>query len=350
MGRAEVVVVGTGVMGASAARALARRDHDVLLLEQFEVGHSRGSSHGAGRIFRFSYAEPMYVRMAMEALPLWRHLEAESGESLLITTGGLDIGPEAPRHMAALKECGARFEVLDAEGVRGRFPLSLPAGTTALFQPDAGVVAAERAWKALVLSAVEHGAELREHTTALSVAMDGGRAAIRLDDGEVVRADVVVVTAGAWARDLLAGADIALPTRPTRETVAHFARPGGEEASLPTLVEWGSPSVYALPVPGMGIKAGEHQAGPTVDPAGSGPPDESSIRRLSAWVQEHFPSVDPRPHHVETCLYTNTADEHFVLERFGPVVVGSPCSGHGFKFAPLIGERLADLALGDAPA
>ncbi len=158
-----------------------------------------------------------------------------------------------------------------------------------------------------------------------------------------LRAKVAVVTAGGWARSLLQTAGVDLPVRVTRETVAYFALL--DTAPLP-IVEWGQPATYCLPSPGQGIKAAQHIAGPEVDPDSAPIPDRGSVEVVSEWVRKRFPTADPYPHHVETCLYTNTADESFVLERHGPIVVGSPCSGHGFKFAPLIGERLANLAEG----
>ena len=155
-----------------------------------------------------------------------------------------------------------------------------------------------------------------------------------------MRAESVVVTAGSWARRLLSSAGIALDVRPTRETVAYFAL----DEVPPPVVEWGTPAIYALPDPGRGLKVGQHIAGPTTDPDDEGAPDAASVARLQTWVAERFPTADPRARRPETCLYTNTPDESFVLERHGNVVVGSPCSGHGFKFAPLIGDLLADLA------
>jgi sarcosine oxidase len=339
----DVVVVGAGVMGAATGWSLARAGRDVVLLEQFEVGHSRGSSHGRARIFRFSYPDPTYVRMAQEALPLWRELEAESGEEILRNTGGIDLGPAVDEHARALDSCGAAFQIVDGEEVGLRFPsLSLPRKARALFQPDAGVLRADRAVAAFLDSAAKSGTEIREETRVLGLAARGDLAEVRTE-GETFRARVAVVTAGAWARGLLTGAGIDIPARPTRETVAYFRL---EDDRVPTLVEWGSPAGYALPSRGQGVKAGEHGAGPEVDPDTESGPNRGSVDRLRAWIRQRFPSARPEPHLVETCLYTNTPDESFILERRGPIVIGSPCSGHGFKFAPLIGERLARLAIG----
>jgi monomeric sarcosine oxidase len=337
-----VVVVGAGVMGAATARALARRGHDVTVLEQFAFGHGRGSSHGESRIFRFSYPDPVYVAMAMEALPLWRELEQETSGELLRTTGGLDRGKPLDDHVNALKECGAECEVLEPEQVEARFPWLGREGGPVLFQGDGGVIAAAQAVRACLRSAEAHGADLRDETRVTAIEPAGGRVTVRTSDGPV-EAEVAVVTAGAWAKPLVAPLGIDLPTRPTRETVAYFEL---DEPRLTTLVEWGDPAIYALPSrPGV-MKAGEHVAGPTTDPDEEGQANAESVAKLRAWVARRFPRADPAPRYAETCIYTNTPDESFVLERHGDVVIGSPCSGHGFKFAPLIGKRLAALATG----
>jgi glycine/D-amino acid oxidase-like deaminating enzyme len=278
--------------------------------------------------------------MAQEALPLWRALEAEAGEELLTTTGGLDCGTGIEANAEALETCGASYELIDGARARERFPvMSLPQEPV-LYQPDAGVVAADAAVAAFVESAAEAGADVREHTRVEAIRPAGDEVEVRAN-GDALHAPVAVITAGAWARSLLTGAGIELPTRVTRETVAYFDVGDG---AIPTLVEWGSPAVYSLASPGAGLKVGEHIAGPTADPDDEGRVDDGSVARLSAWVIERFPAANETPHHAETCLYTNTADEHFILERHGPIVVGSPCSGHGFKFAPVIGSRLAQLA------
>ena len=339
----DVVVIGAGGMGAATARAVARRGRDVLLLERFEVGHSRGSSHGASRIFRFSYHHPMYVRMAMEALSLWRDLEEESVRSILTVTGGLDVGPTLPLHVEALEACGVRYELLDGREVGRRFALTFPPEASVLYQADSGVLAADVAVRALINSALSNGAELREGTPVTGVGEIGGGVEIRVGS-EGITARTAVVTAGAWGRGLLAGAGVDLPVWPTRETVVYFRLEGDGEPASPTVVEWTHPPVYALSSAGQEVKCGHHRAGPSVDPDEPGEADLDSVQELTRWIGERYPAADPTPLRSETCLYTNTADESFVLERHGRIVVGSPCSGHGFKFAPLIGERLADLA------
>ncbi|HYN36790.1 MAG TPA: FAD-dependent oxidoreductase [Actinomycetota bacterium] len=341
MKEARVTIVGAGVMGCATAYALARRGVDVTLIEQFRLGHKRGSSHGTSRIFRFSYPDARYVAMAMEALPLWRALEREADESLLVTTGGLDMGKDLKEHAAALRACGAPSELLRGARAAARFPhLSFPDNADVLYQPDAGIVMADRAVATFAAGFNRAGGTLLDETkaTALKPKANSVEVMTRADS---VTSDCVVVTGGAWAKSLLADVGIQLVTRPTRETVAYFDYDG---PPLPTLVEWGAPSVYSLPSPGYGLKVGEHVAGPTTDPNEQGEVNDESVERLQEWVASRYPGAAAKPSFAETCLYTNTPDEHFVLKTYGRIVVGSPCSGHGFKFAPLIGEQLADLA------
>lgn len=335
---AKAIVVGAGIMGAATAHALTRRGHDVLLLERAEVGHKQGSSHGRSRIFRFSYPDVTYVRMAQKALTLWRKLEAATGEELLIPTGGFDLGRDVERNLDALRSCGAAAEMMTAQDVALRWShLRVPKDALVMFSPDTAVVLAERALRAFIVQATRSNATLIENEPVVALDRAG---AVETAAGTRHEGDAVVVTAGAWAGPLLRGAGIDLEVRPTRETIAYFDI---REEPVPAVVEWGAPSIYALTSPGQGLKVGEHIAGPQADPNDAGGPDQDSVARLSQWVRERFPTVDPDPAHVETCFYTNTTDESFVLERHGSIVVGSPCSGHGFKFAPLVGESLADL-------
>jgi sarcosine oxidase len=351
---ADIVVVGAGIAGAATARALAGYAGGVLLLEQFELGHARGSSHGTSRIFRLNYPDPRYVRMALAADAEWRRLEETCGERLIERVGCLDLGPVARETERALSACGARYERLTADEVRGRWPLRLDPGQTAVFQPDGGVTRADRAHAALVAEALGGGVELRERICVRGLVLD--RREVRLvTDGDELTARAVVVTAGAWAPRLLTTAGIELPVVPTRETVVYLDVPGAGDVpsvidydSVPAAGEGGisraGQSAYALAAPGVGLKAGLHHSGPATDPDDEPPPDDRVASWVSAWAARRFADVGAELG-AETCLYTNTADEGFVLERQGRVVIGSACSGHGFKFAPVVGRTLAALAL-----
>jgi sarcosine oxidase len=340
----EIAVIGAGVAGVAAARHLAKAGHEVVVFEQFEVGHTRGSSGGTSRVFRFSYEDPAYVAMAMESLTMWRELETESLETLIVTTGGLDVGRDIGGHVRALRENGAEFAVLDGPEVAVRWPgIALGGDTGILFQPDAGITLADRALEAFVGGAKAAGCELKENTTVNELAVEDS-AAIVSTDGGTYRAKTAIVAAGPWARELVKQVAIDLPVKVTRETVAHFRL--ADEYSVPVLVEWEEPPIYALASPGVGIKVGVHHSGPEADPNESGEADPAIVERMTEWVARRYSDVDPEPALAETCLYTNTEDERFVMERHGPIVVGSACSGHGFKFGPVTGKRLADLAAG----
>jgi sarcosine oxidase len=354
MGRdADIVVIGAGIAGVAAARALAQAGRGVVLVEQFDLGHAHGSSHGASRIFRLSYSDPHYVRLAQSALQGWRELEVESGEQLIVPTGGLDFGPFAIENARALAACGVRHEFLTGAQVSERWPLSTEAGERVLYQPDGGITLADRAYAALLAVAVESGTVLLDHTRVTGIDLDRGSVRIRTDGDEIV-ARACVVAAGAWARDLLSGVEIELPVVPTRETVTYFRLP--DPLALPPVIDDAIPDArehgllrpglinYALAAPGRGLKAGLHHSGPPAIPDEPGVPDPAVVRWVSTWAARRYPELDPEPIATETCLYTNTADESFVLEQHGRVVVASACSGHGFKFAPTFGRTIAALA------
>ena len=348
----EVVVVGAGIAGVATAHSLAADGRRVLLLEQFETGHARGSSHGGSRIFRLAYADPELVVLAREALARWRELEAECGEPLLVQTGSLDLGEIALEHAAGLEAAGVPCERLTGREVGARWPIVAAADEPAVFQPDGGITRADRAYAAFLVGARAAGAEVRERAgvTGLTPFADG----VRVDlDGDSLVAGAAVVTAGAWAGGLLAPLGIDLEAVPTRETVSYFQL--HEADALPSVIDAAKPGdgvgadrpdrvSYGLAAPGVGLKAGLHQAGHEVDPREDGAPDESVVRWASEWVARRYPEADPSPLAVETCLYTNRPDERFLLERRDRVVVGSACSGHGFKFAPVVGRTLAGLA------
>jgi sarcosine oxidase len=341
---ADVVVVGAGIQGSATAWALARRGYAVVLLEQFELGHARGSSHGGSRIFRLSYPEERYVRLAQEALVGWRALEAEAGEELIVRTGALDLGARARDNARALAACGVQHEQLTGAEVRARWGLAAEPDEPALFQPDGGTTRADRAHTGFLDGARAAGAEVRERARMTALAPGEEDVSVTTDDGEL-RARAVVVAAGAWSRSLLAPLGVDLPVTVTRETVTYFALDGA--ASLPTLIDASGTNeahAYGLAAPGVGLKAGVHRSGPLVDPDEPGEPDDRVVARTTEWVAQRYSDADATPLFAETCLYTTTPDESFVLERHGRVVVGSACSGHGFKFAPAIGERLAALA------
>ncbi|MCA1830981.1 MAG: FAD-dependent oxidoreductase, partial [Actinobacteria bacterium] len=314
MKRTDVAIIGGGVMGCATAWALARAGREVVLFEQFDIGHARGSSHGSARIFRESYTDPAYVRMMREAIPLWRELEDEAGEQLLAVTGALNLGDVEPLERA-MAEAGSPFEILEGAELTGRFP-NVDAGERAIFDPTAGVVFAERAWRAFAAAARAHGATIVQNARATFTVHDD-----RVDVNEI-KASCVVLACGPWIADLMPD----LPVRTTRETVCYY-----DAAELPVLIEWDRPLVYGLPTPDGIYKAGRHIAGTAVHPGSATTHDEDSARMVDDWMSSRVQSRAVRRIGAETCMYTNTEDECFIVRREGRVVVGSTCSGHGFK-------------------
>lgn len=347
-----MAVVGAGLLGSATACALASRGVPVMLFEQFGLGHDRGSSHGATRIFRFSYRDPYYVRMAVLASEAWDRLAAEAGEDLLIRTGGLDAGPGAQDCAAALAECGVGHAWLTGGQVRDAYPgIAARPGERMLFQPDSGVCLAGRTVAALQRLARRDGASVRAGTPVLGIEARGDEVLLSTAAGEVT-ARSAVITAGPWAQGMLAGA---LPQAPrltvTVQQVRYFA-PRDPAAAWPTLIEWQPEGLvwYAVPEAGgaPGMKVAAHIPGRPVDPR-DGPfteLDAALEAEAAQYVRDRLPGVDPAGLGAETCLYTMTADEDFLLDRVGPLVIGGGCSGHAFKFGPLLGEFLAALALG----
>jgi sarcosine oxidase len=372
MAHFDVVVCGLGAMGSAAlyrlaghrlaghrlaGHRLAGRRLRVLGIERFAPGHDRGSSHGATRIIRLAYFEhPSYVPLLRRAYALWRELETAAGRPLLHVTGIAEIGPPdgllvkgtlASAHLHALPH-----EILAAPELMRRFPaFRLPPDHVGVVQPDGGFLDAEPAILAHVALAQAGGAEVRSKETVRAIEPRAGGVRI-VTDRDNIDAGAVIVAAGPWLTSLLP--DLPAPTRVTRQAMAWFA------PTEPALFAPGRFPVFLIetrhgihygfpPVGDAGVKVAKHHHGDqTVDP-------ETYDRRVSkedealirAPLAEYLPAANGRLVDAKTCLYTMTPDGDFVIDRlpgYPQVIVASPCSGHGFKFAPVVGEALADLA------
>jgi len=356
----DVAVVGLGALGSAAAWQLSRRGVSVLGIEQFGLGHDRGASHDSSRILRHSYHTPGYVRLTVEAYEDWADLEAAAGEAFVTVTGGLDLFPPGcatPRqnYTGSLDEVGITYELLDADAVGKRWPqMRLDAETVALYQPRTAIVPAARATAAMQRLAAASGARLLPDTptTALRPVTGGVEVAA---GGTRYSCGRVVVCADAWTRALLTPLGLDLPLTVTEEQLTYFApeRPQDFEPDrFPVWIWAGDPTFYGFPTYGEPtIKAAQDVGGPVVTAQErSGQTDAEILGRLASFMGRHLPGSG-RPVRSRRCLYTLTPDRDFVLAPVPgaeQVVVGLG-AGHGFKFAPTFGRRLADLALG-APA
>ncbi|CAN5273459.1 N-methyl-L-tryptophan oxidase [soil metagenome] len=354
----DVIVVGIGGMGSAAIWQLARRGQRVLGLERFDIPHDHGSSHGVTRIIRLAYYEhPDYVPLLKRAFALWNEAGNAFGEKLLVTTGSLDAGAaDGEVFQGSLGSClkhALPHEVLTGAEINARFPgYRLPGDFAGLFQPDGGFVLSERAIVAHATMAMSAGAVVHARERVIEWSpIAGGGVRVKTERG-TYEAGRLVLSPGAWIGDLVPSLrTLAVPERQVLgwfqpDELAKFA-----PAAFPVLnlmVPEGR--YYLLPVHGVpGLKIGLyhhfHERGHAdalsreVTPA-----DEAVLRRC---LRLYFPDADGPVMALHTCMFTNTPDEHFIIDTLPgqpEVVIASPCSGHGYKFASVVGEIIADLA------
>lgn len=353
---ADVVVIGAGIVGAATVRELVARGKGVVLLEQYERAHHRGSSHGATRIYRQAYDADDYVSLAGRTMRGWRQLEADSGTAVLTQTGAVDHGSQAHLEAlaAALHRAGEPFEFMEAAQAERRWPGLRFAGRV-LVHENAGRVSAAGAIEAMLSLATHGGADLRFNTPVREIVPSADGVTVRTDTDEV-RAKQVVVAAGSWAPalagSLIAGGGKQIPRlRITQEQPAHFpsALP---DSAWPSFIhtEDRTTSVYGLLTPGEGVKVGFHGTGPELSRADerSFTPEPKSAIALQEYVAEWVPGVDATRPEFISCLYDNTPTDDFVIDRVGNVTIATGFSGHGFKFGPALGALIADLTDGRA--
>ncbi len=353
-------ILGAGAMGAATAYHLARRGEPVLLVEQFALGHDRGSSHGAARIIRHSYADLRYASRMPQAYQVWRELEAEAGMPLHVRTGGVSLCPPGVDYVARVTKCLAAVGVphrrMTGLELRRRIPaFDVPDDTDVVFEPDAGMLSAARAVAVQVELARELGGSrtrVIEQTKIERIDLDADRPTLISGESRIV-AERLIVTAGAWTGRLLP--DLGVPLRPTRQQVLYLGPTDAPEFAvgrLPVFILMGAgegQEFYGMPDPvGSLVKVARH-GGPDVDPDSVSrtidPAYRSQVRDI---LRGLLPGLADAPiAREEVCLYTEAPDENFLvgpLPERSDVIVASPCSGHGFKFSCLIGRILADLA------
>ncbi len=358
----DVIVVGVGGMGSAACWQLAKRGQRVLGLERYDIPHSMGSSHGISRIIRLPYYEHAdYVPLLHRAYELWDDIERATGATLLVTTGSVDGGPEDDALFNGALGSAALHtlphEVLTGAEVNARFPgYRMPARSRFVYQPRGGLIASERAIIAHANAAMAEGAAIqaREQVLEWDAHPSGEGVTVRTDKG-TYKAGRLVITAGAWIGELAAPlAGLAVPerqvlawTQPLQPALFTPARFPVFNLQVDEGRYYGFP-VYEVP----GFKFGRYHHRNETMPADAmrREVDATDERLLRSFGERYFPDGTGATLALRACMFTNTPDEHFVLDhhpQHRQVVLASPCSGHGYKFCSVVGEVLADLATGD---
>ncbi len=368
--RWDAIVVGLGAMGAATLAELARRGRRVIGIERFPLPPAHGSSQGGTRIIREAYFEhPLYVPLVQRAYDRWQALERRTGVRVIVPTGGLTIGPPDGRlvtgALASAAAHGLAHTVLTAAETADRYPaVRLPAGVVAVHEPRAGVLLAARAIAALLDAARQDGAEVRAGAPIAGWEVVDGAVRVVID-GETIPADRLVLAAGSWMPALVP--ELAADLQVERNVV-HWFRPPASSGSassadafgpdrLPVLVIEDAPDHLLYALPSMrslgddledGVKFACHHSGVLAGSADAvdRQPAAADVAAIRADVSRYLPGLGPEPVRSSVCTYTNTPDGHFLVDRHpqhDAVVLVSPCSGHGFKFASVLGELVADL-------
>jgi len=354
----DVIVIGAGSMGMSAGYYLARRGVRTLMIDAFDPPHDQGSHHGDTRIIRFAYSDgEIYVPLILRAYELWKQLQEESGNRVFMQTGTLAIGAVDSSLVQNAKKSAALFrlplDIFEPDEVERRWPgIRMPDGYVGCWEHTAGVLFTNnsiRAYKTLAQAypnaslRVEKVEKAELHRDGVSVYTEAG----------VYRASRLVVTAGAWLGKLLPSAN--LPLTPVRKTFAWFDAPEtlyGSDRFPAFIISDENRFYYGFPsIDGQGLKIGRHDGGQPVDPDklnrkfGIYPEDEGDVREP---LRKFMPEADRELKQGKVCLYTNTPDEHFIIDRhpeYPHVVIAGGCSGHGYKFCSVIGEILSQLVV-----
>ncbi len=357
----DVIVLGLGAMGSAAAQHLAERGKRVLGIEQFTSPHDKGSSHGGSRMIRQAYFEsPDYIPLVLRAYELWRKLERDTGTHLLNITGGMNIGSGdgelVRRTIAASTMHSIPFEVLVGREITARFPDVFPlAGDVAVHETNAGYLLPEECIRAQLARASHAGAELKFEESVLTWSAAEDRVEVRTGNG-AYSAGHLVITAGPWANQAL---HCVVPLRVTRQVMAWIAPRTGVTPFLPDrfpvfLLEdaRGGAHGYGFPAidgPEGGMKVAIHGSADACTPdTVDREIHETDLRRIVEQLRVRMPALDGKVLRAQTCMYTMSPDEHFVIgphPRFASCSIACGFSGHGFKFASVVGEILADLAM-----
>lgn len=361
----DAIVIGCGGFGSAALYWLSRRGGlEVLGLEQFRLGHDRGSSDDHSRVIRLAYHQSEYAALAPRAYDCWREVEHEAGTQLVITTGSLIIEHfgsrdveahgvrDLRRYTSTMKHAGIEFEELSGHEVNGRWPqFRLTSQERAIYQKDGGVVDARRAGRTHVSLARRRGCDVLEESAVESIRILQDSVEVKTAHGTFCAASLIV-TAGAWTRKLLKDAGLDIPLQVTQEQVTYYSTPNVEAFSPKHFPVWlwhGEHSFYGFPIYGeAATKMGQHNGGPPVTTETRDfTPDPVRQRRYHEFLAQRIPEFFGPELYTKTCLYTSPPDQNLIIAPLPahPHVALAVGAGHGFKFASLIGRILAELAV-----
>ncbi|XP_074045195.1 peroxisomal sarcosine oxidase [Macrotis lagotis] len=358
----DAIVVGAGIQGCFTTYHFAKNKRKVLLLEQFFLPHSRGSSHGQSRIIRKTYPEEFYTKMMKECYQIWAQLENESGMKLYRQTGLLMLGTKEEDTFRAIQDTvskqGVEHKYFEAKELKRGFPnIQLPREQVGIWEPSGGVLFADKALKALQdlirqLGGVIHdGEKVAEIKPGFPVTVT--------TTTRTYQAKSLVITAGPWTNQLLLPLGMQLPLQTLRINVCYWREkvPGSHGENFPCFVgsfpDRSAHHIYGLPAgeyPGL-VKVCYHhgnKADPDERDCPSASPDLADVQILSSFVRDCLPGLQPQPAIMECCMYTNTPDENFILDRHpnhANIIIGAGFSGHSFKLSPVVGKILYELSM-----
>lgn len=357
----EVIVVGAGSMGMAAGYYLAERGVSTLMIDAFDPPHANGSHSGDTRLIRHACGEGLeYVPLALRAQKLWDDLQTKTNERIFTKTGVVTFGPSESLFVQTAIDGGHKYnlnhETLSADEINARWPgITVPDGQIGCYEPDAGMLFSENCIQAFRRLALDKGAELKINSPVMNI--DIFDDSVKVDtDKESFTADKLIISGGAWNKKILDDLDLKIRIQPSRQTIAWFDSDDvlykadgfpGFFADVPTGVYYGFPSID-----GDGLKIGRYDNGDEIDPAyynkefGAYEKDETDIR---GFLCEYMKDANGSINIGKTCMFTNTPDENFVIDKHPDhehIAIAAGFSGHGYKFSSAVGEILSELVTG----
>ncbi len=356
----DVIVLGAGAMGSAACYTLAQMGKKVLLLEQFEIAHTKGSTHGESRIFRFAYTNLAYAELAFQCKDMWLKLEKDAQEKLLTTIGGIDFAEDSQDHhnvlavKNALQALGSDYEELNHNQLTKRYPqFCFKESVEAVYSPDTGIINPTKAIKSMVQCARKAGAIIADNEVVKEIIPSLDSVKI-ITNKNSYQANKLVITSGAWTNKLLKYFNLNLPLEVSQEQTVYFRPLRNKNLftsdKLPVWINYQKDIVYGIPCfDEIAMKIGFHHSYIYLDvDEYKQEPNEEITNKLRGYLKKNIPDLAGESFGPTTCLYTTTPDHDFIVDlipNYPNIAIAAGFSGHGFKFAIGIGKALADLII-----